>query len=1034
MAVNRNISVPIITAFHDEGIKRAAKQLENLGGKIHSLSGKALKLGASFAVFQGGRALVDFAGGAIEQSRDLTRNMNGLQSVFGELTPQMVAFTETSHKMGLSQSEAAKSVTFIGSVLKQSGFALGETAALTERLITLGTDLSITYGYDVQEALLGMTALFRGEYDPIEKFGVAMKQSEIDAVKAARGLGQLTGSAERLADQQIRVELLFQRSADAQGMYAKSSDTLFVAQQNLEATFKNLQATAGMALTPAFTDLTLAMTPLVEELTPMLAELMRQLIPVVTALTENTDGVKKAINEFANGILFAVKVAARLAAIIVDNIGVIKQFGIVLISLVIGYKIFAGLTAAVMMFRTAVGLATIGTKALRVAIAGTGFGLIAVGIGFLAEKFLFADDKAGDFADTLPKLNLQLAETEEQAAKAAYALDLFKKGMSINAIENASSKFVYTPPDLTGEDTGTGEDTVGEKARNYVQEFYAGIVDEVKQQQSKLKLESLGASEGLISSILGSGEEWEKVFNDVIKNGAASVAAAQTLFNGTAAGIKEVIADVEAANKVLQDAYDLLKEAYDEAVDKFNDFEASSKAAEAAFKEFLASSETLSTFEAQMGRFESAVTADLANIESRLKDTFDNGFLLEDSYNNLRDYARDEYRALQQIAKQRDELLDRRNLADALLKDVKNATLAAGNITNILKNTQAETEKIDMVKVIQKTVQAGKNLKDFRVTIISDFVEPIQEAANKSDLLVSGFQAVVDRTRLFVDNLKALRELGLDPLLFNQLVQAGVEAGGETAQALIDGGSKTVNEVNSLFGELDALGQELGEETAQVMYGEGQEFVNGIIAGLDSMLEDLETTAIVLADTFVNAFTKVLEEGIARAIAAAKAAIPDIPALPVLEDIPAAVAGAVEDAAAAATVIAEEVEAIVTESLNPNTGGGSSVTSIGGGENFFDSGLRIKPKNIKDFAAFQSLSQKQANLLQADKKMSGLQFQKGNVPFFGSSSGQGAGTTINLTVKASSQVGGAAAGRAAVKELSKFSNSSGQLFLTNLTR
>jgi hypothetical protein len=41
-------------------------------------------------------------------------------------------------------------------------------------------DLAATYGYDVQEALLGMTALFRGEYDPIEKFGVAMKQNEIN--------------------------------------------------------------------------------------------------------------------------------------------------------------------------------------------------------------------------------------------------------------------------------------------------------------------------------------------------------------------------------------------------------------------------------------------------------------------------------------------------------------------------------------------------------------------------------------------------------------------------------------------------------------------------------------------------------------------------------------------------------------------------------------------------------------------------------------------------------------------------------------
>jgi hypothetical protein len=228
-----------------------------------------------------------------------------------------------------------------------------------------------------------------------------------------------------------------------------------------------------------------------------------------------------------------------------------------------------------------------------------------------------------------------------------------------------------------------------------------------------------------------------------------------------------------------------------------------------------------------------------------------------------------------------------------------------------------------MTKVIQETVQAGKNLKDFRVTIISDFVEPIEAAANKSDLLVSGFKAVVERTRVFVDNLKALRELGLDPLLFNQLVEAGVEAGGETAQALIDGGAATVTEVNSLFGELDALGQVLGEQTAQVMYGEGQEFVNGIIAGLDSQLEALELTAITLADTFVAAFSATLAAGIAAAIAAAKAAMAAAPTAPNY----GSVAEAVQEATTALEEIAEVVDKKVKK-VTQSTGGSGVVQEV----------------------------------------------------------------------------------------------------------
>ena len=1030
MAGTRNLTVALSTVFNDAGLKSAQKQLEGLGGNINKLSNKALKLGAAFAVFQGGRALVDFASGAVEQSRDLTRNMNGLQAVFGELTPQMIEFTEGAHKMGLSQSEAAKSVTFIGSVLKQSGFAIGETAALTERLIGLGTDLSITFGYDVQEALLGMTALFRGEYDPIEKFGVAMKQSEIDAVKAARGLGQLTGAAERLADQQIRVELLFERSADAQGMYAKSSDTLFFAQQNLEASFKNMQQTAGLALTPAFTNLTLAMIPIVEELTPAMAELMQQIVPIVVAFAENTDQLKDAVSGFANGIIYTVGFLAELARIIIENITLFKNLALMIIALGVVGKVIQGITIAMNLLTASVAVTTTGFKALRAAIMTTGIGIAIVAVGFLVSKFVEAADGAEDFAGGLPSLNMQLNQTAESAAFAAYNLEKFKKGMSINAIENASvDKFKFEPVELIPVNDG-GPDSAGGQAKNYVKDFYDGLKNEVAKQAATLKLERLGATSGLISSILGSGEEWKKVFDDVVKRGAKSVAAAQLLFNKTATGLEEITKKVEEANAILKTEYEEQVRVYDLLVAKFEDFEKAANAAGESMLDFVSTIGALSTFETEMGRFESEVVDNLQNIEEQLDAAFDNGQLLDESYKNLQRYARSEFAELTKIAKQRDDLLNRRNLAESLLKDVKSATVAAGNITGILQNTQTEVQKIDMAKVIQKTVQAGKNLKDFRVTIISDFVEPIEAAANKSQLLVSGFQAVVDRTRIFVDNLKALRQLGLDPLLFNQLVEAGVEAGGETAQALIDGGAKTVTEVNSLFGELDALGQELGEQTSQVMYGEGQEFVNGIIAGLDSQLEALELTAVTLADTFVSAFSATLAAGIAAAIAAAKAAMAAAPTAPNY----GTVAEAVKDASAALEEIAEVVDKKVkkvTESTGGSGSGSGSSSSSGKGEPPSQTATKIVAKSIKDFAALQTLSQKQQNALTADKQKS--RFKTESVPFFGAKSAQNS-TVINLTVTASSQQGGAAAGKAAVAELNKFKVSTGGFFLTNLTR
>jgi len=241
MAKERPLSIPVILGIKGGGLDEAIKDTKKLSTQLGRLSDTAVKAAAGFAAFKGGQLVANFARDAIDAGRDLQVNLNGLQSVFGEFTPTMVEFTKSTAGIGLSMADSAKAATFLGSVLKQSGFAMDEVSEQTQRLVRLGADLSLTYGYDVQEALLAMTALFRGEYDPIEKFGVAMKQNEIEGEKLKRGLEGLTGSAERLVDQQIRLELLYERSADSMGAYERQAGTLRVAQDTLRSSFNNMQ-------------------------------------------------------------------------------------------------------------------------------------------------------------------------------------------------------------------------------------------------------------------------------------------------------------------------------------------------------------------------------------------------------------------------------------------------------------------------------------------------------------------------------------------------------------------------------------------------------------------------------------------------------------------------------------------------------------------------------------------------------------------------------------------------------------------------
>lgn len=340
-----SIFIPLVSVFSNKGIRDAKSGLSSLQASVESLKSAGKAAATTFAFMQS----KDFVKATVASARDLERNTVGLRGVFESLSPQMERYVRNAEAIGLSQVEASRATTFLGSVLKQSGFTMQNTAKETQSLVSLASDLAATYGYDVSEALTGMTALFRGEYDPIEKFGVAMKQSEVNALLAARGQRKLTGEALRLATAQARLDLLYQRSADAQGAYARQAGGLFVAQKNLNAAFENTKAVLGKSLQQPMADFLNQLTPVVDVLEKSLLPLFESMgktiqtgAPFVAELARTFILVFDAFKPFIIAIqdLLRNKLTALTAAFQLLNrifrtylLPIIKIFGMVLYAL-----------------------------------------------------------------------------------------------------------------------------------------------------------------------------------------------------------------------------------------------------------------------------------------------------------------------------------------------------------------------------------------------------------------------------------------------------------------------------------------------------------------------------------------------------------------------------------------------------------------------------------------------------------------------------------------------------------------------------
>jgi hypothetical protein len=263
-------------------------------------------------------------------------------------------------------------------------------------------------------------------------------------------------------------------------------------------------------------------------------------------------------------------------------------------------------------------------------------------------------------------------------------------------------------------------------------------------------------------------------------------------------------------------------------------------------------------------------------------------------------------------------MASRYSLSQALIDEYKTALTGAMSLTTLFGQLKDETETRTVTQVTRGIVTLGESLREFSVIVTRDYEETIQKVTDKSAGLLDGFKLMAQKARDFAANLRTLRDMGLSGDLFNQLVAAGVEAGGQTAQALVDGGADTVNEISSIFDEINTLGADLGEEVATTLYGTGLELGDGLIAGILAKQEDLEQAARDMAQAFNDEFSALLSTQIA-AVTDGKIAKATADAAQQVADIP----------------IPDVPKPIDTESLNEIMrlieGAKSFVTSVSGG-------------------------------------------------------------------------------------------------------
>jgi hypothetical protein len=207
---------------------------------------------ATAALAAGSAAVIAFGTAAVKSASRTQQAMGGVDAVFGDNAGTIKKWAKDSaQSVGLATSQYGEFATLLGSQLKNMGLPIDQVTAKTGDLIKIGADLAATYGGTTADAVEALSAVFRGETDPIEKYGVTIKQADIAAQKAKMGASGLTGAADKQATAMAALALVTDQTAVASGKFAAESNTAAGQAQRAGAEFENMKSALGMALLPA---------------------------------------------------------------------------------------------------------------------------------------------------------------------------------------------------------------------------------------------------------------------------------------------------------------------------------------------------------------------------------------------------------------------------------------------------------------------------------------------------------------------------------------------------------------------------------------------------------------------------------------------------------------------------------------------------------------------------------------------------------------------------------------------------------------
>lgn len=233
---------------HREQIGRTSRSWKSGAEQLKKFAGVAA---AAFAV----REIVQYGVQVFKLGVEMEQLERKAKAVFGDVLPQVTAEAEkNATAMGLTTIEYVNAAAAMQDLLIPMGFQREQAVGISTDLVNLSGALSEWTGgqRSAEEVTKILGKALLGEREQLKELGISIQEADVKARLAEKGLQGLTGELLQQAKAAATLELITEKSADAQAAYADNSDSLIRRQAELTARFKELQERIATGMIPVW--------------------------------------------------------------------------------------------------------------------------------------------------------------------------------------------------------------------------------------------------------------------------------------------------------------------------------------------------------------------------------------------------------------------------------------------------------------------------------------------------------------------------------------------------------------------------------------------------------------------------------------------------------------------------------------------------------------------------------------------------------------------------------------------------------------